>query len=227
MNTDEVWLAEAWRFVGAHIPSDPVQRVVEVGCGPFGGFVPMLRGRGHDAIGIDPNAPDGPNYARVEFERYVPPHPVDVVVASTSLHHVADVDEALDKIRDTLTPTGLVIVVEWAWERIDEATARWCFDRLDPNAEPGWLHGKRDGWRESGLRWPDYIREWAAGHGLHPSEQIRLGLDARFHRAVAAAGPYYFPELADTTASDEQRAIDAGFIRAGATYYVGALTPGG
>jgi len=28
--------------------------MVEVGCGPLGGFVPMLRADGYDAVGIDP-----------------------------------------------------------------------------------------------------------------------------------------------------------------------------
>jgi hypothetical protein len=38
-----------------------------------------------------------------------------------------------------------VIVVEWAGERTDESTARWRFERLDPNAEPSWLRAMRDG----------------------------------------------------------------------------------
>jgi hypothetical protein len=31
-----------------------------------------------------------------------------------------------------LVPGGVLVVVEWAWERFDEATARWCFARLTP-----------------------------------------------------------------------------------------------
>ena len=58
------------------------------------------------------------------------------MVASTSLHHVADLDLMLDKISSTLVPGGRIIVVEWAWERIDEATATWAFERIDESAEP-------------------------------------------------------------------------------------------
>jgi SAM-dependent methyltransferase len=54
------------------------------------------------------------------------------VVACTSLHHVADLDQVLDLIHDTLTPGGVLVVVEWARERFDETTARWCFARLSP-----------------------------------------------------------------------------------------------
>ena len=219
--TDEAWLAEAWSFVRTHIPAPPPQRVLEIGCGPFGGFVPMLRDQGHDAVGVDPCAPDGPQYAPVEFERYDPRQQVDVVIASTSLHHVADLDEVLDKIQAVLVPGGLVIVVEWAWERLDEATARWCFERLDPDAEPGWLHARRDGWLESGQSWDGYFHAWVAGEGLHASERIRSGLEQRFQCIASEVGPYCFADLSHTTASDEQAAIDAGAIQAGATYFVG------
>jgi hypothetical protein len=62
---------------------------------PLGGFVPMLRAKGYDAVGIDPQAPEQPHYQRIEFERdELPPH--DAVVASTSLHHVADPAAAPD-----------------------------------------------------------------------------------------------------------------------------------
>ena len=43
--------------------------VVEIGCGPLGGFVPMLRSSGYKALGVDPEAPDGERYRHVEFER--------------------------------------------------------------------------------------------------------------------------------------------------------------
>ena len=218
---DEAWLTEAWRFVRAQIPAALPQRVLDIGCGPLGGFVPMLRREGHDAVGVDPRAPDGPHYPRTEFERFDPPQEFDVVIASTSLHHVADLDEVLDKIQAVLAPGGLVVVVEWAWERVDEQTARWCFARLDPDDEPSWLHHRRDEWVESGRIRSAYFNAWAAAEGLHPSQRIRAGLDARFDGRASALGPYYFPELAHTTASDEQAAIDSGAIQAGATYDVG------
>jgi SAM-dependent methyltransferase len=127
MTPKERWLAAMWPFVRAWLPSAPA-RVLEIGCGPLGGFVPALLGAGYDAFGVDPEAPDAPNYHRVEFGRYRPPRPVDCVVACTSLHHVGNLDVVLDQVAASLVPDGPV-VVEWAWERFDEATARWCFDR--------------------------------------------------------------------------------------------------
>jgi hypothetical protein len=65
-----------WPFVGAWLPSAPA-RVLEIGCGPLGGFVPGLLGAGYDAVGVDPEAPDEPGYHQIQFERYQSPQPVD------------------------------------------------------------------------------------------------------------------------------------------------------
>ena len=131
MTPDDPWLAAVWPFVRDQLPPVPA-RVLEVGCGSLGGFVRALLDGGYHSVGVDPEAPEGPGYQRIEFERYEPPQPVDCVVASLSLHHVADLDEVLDRLAALLVPGGALVVVEWAWEQFDEATARWCFARLAP-----------------------------------------------------------------------------------------------
>src|SRR5918995_1289924 len=117
-DADRRWLAAQWTFVRAHLPAAPA-RVLELGCGPLGGFIPALRSAGYTAVGVDPEAPDEPGYHRIGFEDYRPPQPVDAVVACTSLHHVADLDRVLDHIQRALTSGGVLVVVEWARERFD------------------------------------------------------------------------------------------------------------
>src|SRR5437660_9858278 len=102
MTPDERWLAALWPSVRAPLPAPPA-RVVDIGCGPLGGFVPMLRAEGYDAVGIDPQAPEQPHYRRIEFERAELPPQVDAVIASACLHHVADPAEVIDRITSTLT----------------------------------------------------------------------------------------------------------------------------
>ena len=111
MTPGERWLATLWPLVRARLPAPPA-RVVDIGCGPLGGFVPMLRAEGYDAVGIDPQAPEQPPYRRIEFERAELPLQVDAVVASTSLHHVADPADVIDRISSTLTSSGAVVIVE-------------------------------------------------------------------------------------------------------------------
>ena len=221
MSPEERWLAALWPFVKTWLPAPPAA-VVEIGCGPLGGFVPMLRSAGYAAAGVDPEAPDGPWYHQVEFERYQMPGPAQAIVACTSLHHVADLGEVLNLAGTALMAGGALVVVEWARERFDEGTARWCFDRLPPpSGDHGWLQHRRDEWRASGLPWDGYCRGWAEEEGLHAGQDIVRELDARFGRQLLAYGPYFFPDLAGVGEDDEQAAIDAGEIQANRIAYVG------
>ena len=218
------WLCAMWPFVRDHLPPAPAT-VLELGCGAAGGFVPALLGDGYDAVGVDPQAPDAPGFHRIEFERYEPPLPVEAVVASNSLHHVGDLGEVAGRIHEALRPDGVLVVMEWGWERFDAATARWCFDRLadaDAGDHPSWLSRRRDDWAASGRPWDDYFPAWAANHGLHAGHAVGAALDARLHRRSHADGPYFFPELAGVTYADEEAAIEAGQIRPAGIRYIGA-----
>jgi SAM-dependent methyltransferase len=221
MSSDERWLAAAWPLVRDRLPG-PAGAVVEIGCGPLGGFVPMLRSAGYDASGVDPEAPDGPWYHQVGFERYEPPGPAAAVVACASLHHVADLGEVLDRAGAALADGGTIVVVEWAWERFDDATARWCFARLPgPSVGHSWLRHRHEEWRASGLSWENYCRDWAAAEHLHPGADIVAALDARFDRQFLGNGPYFFADLEDVSEADERAAIDAGLIQPGRITYAG------
>ena len=149
------------------------------------------------------------------------PSPAQAVVACTSLHHVADVGQVLDLVGAALVPGGTLVVVEWARERFDAATAQWCFDRLpEPSGDPGWLQQRRDEWQASGLSWDGYCLAWAEDEGLHAGQEILRELDTRFDRKSLAYGPYFFADLADVSENEEQAAIDAGAIRANRISYV-------
>lgn len=219
------WLETLWREVRTQLPPPPAV-VVELGCGALGGFVPYLGEAGYYALGIDPEAPAGPCYQRVEFERSALPGRVDATIACTSLHHVADPGAVLDAVVSRTTTDGVVVVVEWDWERFDEPTAQWAFERLGPDeeAEDGenWLCHRRAGWLASGCAWDAFLRDWATGEGLHTASRLLVELDRRFVASVCAYGPYLFSELAGVTEADEQRAIDAGTINAMRLDYVGS-----
>jgi SAM-dependent methyltransferase len=181
----------------------------------------MLGADGYDAIGVDPQAPEGAHYRRVEFERAELLHPLDAVVASTSLHHVADPAEVVDRIAAALAPGGALVVLEWAWERFDGATADWCFARLAADDDEGWLHRRRDEWLASRQEWPVYLRGWAEEEGIHRGGELVELLDERLERRRLADGPYVFADLRGVTADDEQAAIDAGEIQATRIEWIG------
>lgn len=230
VTSDERWLSAVWPFVRDVLPAAPA-RVVEIGCGPLGGFVPRLAQAGYEVTGVDPDAPSGLSYRQVEFGRGDLLAGFDVVVACTSLHHVADLGQVLDLVHAALVPGGSVVIVEWARERFDEATARWCFDRLPvagrhqdtdhDHRDHGWLGHRRAEWRESGLPWDAFLRCWGQAEGLHTWRDIREGLDARFDCERTSYGPYFFADLVSTSEADEQAAIESGLIQPNRVEYQG------
>jgi hypothetical protein len=46
MTPDEVWLSTLWPTVRAQLPATPA-RILEIGCGASGGFVPMMQTHGY------------------------------------------------------------------------------------------------------------------------------------------------------------------------------------
>jgi SAM-dependent methyltransferase len=160
------WLTSEWPFVRTHLPPSS-SRVVEIGCGPTGGFVPRLRSAGYDAVGVDPVAPEGPDYRQNTFEACQFDTPLDAIVACTCLHHVADLNDILDRVSGALAPGGIFVVVEWAHEKFDDLTSAWCFRHLADTGNPGWLHQHRDQYLASSQTWSAYQAAWANDEGLH------------------------------------------------------------
>jgi SAM-dependent methyltransferase len=196
-------------FVAASLPPAPA-RVLEVGCGR-GELARAIAAIGYEVVAIDPDAPEGDAFVAVSLEEFDDPGPFDAVVASRSLHHVPDLPGALDKIAGVLRPRGLLIVNEHAWDRMDEATARWFLDRwsaIDPDA-PGSLE--------------EFLEYWRADHaGLHGYGAMRQELDRRFAERFFAWTPYRHGELRDAVEEAEVRSlIEAGEIRATGFRYVG------
>jgi SAM-dependent methyltransferase len=217
---DERWLAAVWPFVPASLPPAPA-RVLEIGCGTLGGFVPRLRDAGYEAIGVDPEAPAGPWFLQSEFGADSAPAPAAAIVACTSLHHVADLPGTVASMEAALLPGGTVVVIEWARERFGEATARWCQARLSMDSGESWLDQLLSDWQESGSPWADCCRAWAEAEQIHAGREVLDELGARFDTVHLSYGPYFFPDLDGIMEADEQAAIDEDQIAATRIQYHG------
>lgn len=225
--TRQRWLEREWSAISAALPPAPA-RVLEIGCGAAGGVVPAALAAGYDAVGVDPRAPDGVSYRQQPFEEYEPTSPVDAVVSIQALHHLPDLDAAFERLDRVITREAILVIVEWAWERIDEATARWLFARAPADATSGWAAERRADWNASGLSWSDYSERWARAHGLHPWRAVETALAKRFDVVSSVDVPALFGDVAEVSEDTERAAIAAGEIAPTGVHWVGrarASTP--
>ena len=202
-------------FVRAHLPPPP-GRLLEVGCGQ-GDLALSLAGAGYEVTAIDPNAPDGSIFRRVGIEDFAGPGPYDAVIASWSLHHVADLEVALDRITSLLAPDGILVLVEFAHERMRGRTAAW-------------FHRQEQALATLGLARPvaesvdDWLRAWEVEHAdLHSGAAIAEAIGKRFDERVLEWVPFLFEYAPDEALEPLERALIArGLIEATGFRYVGS-----
>jgi SAM-dependent methyltransferase len=188
------------RLARRELPAPPA-RVFEVGCGR-GELALALAADGYDVVAVDPKAPEGAIFRRTTLEELQEERPFDAAFASLSLHHVDDLDVALDKVRSLLRPGAPLVLREFGWDLVDEPTARWDYRRLG---------------REGGLA------EWRAEHDhLHGFDAMRSALNPRFRERSFEWTPYLHAyKEQDGDEAEERRLIEAGEIRAVGFVYVG------
>jgi SAM-dependent methyltransferase len=212
---------ELIEFVRSQLPKSPA-RVLEVGCGE-GALSLALVEAGYDTVAIDPAAPSGPPFRRIKLEELDPAEgPFDAVVASRSLHHVANLGVALDRVLALLAPAGPLVLDEFAWDRLDLATADWYYGQRRALAAAG--------------RLPDAphsldacCREWQEEHvGLHGYVDMRAELDARFEERLFVWTPYLYRLLeGEVSAQLEEQLIESRAIQPTGFRYLGIPRPRG
>jgi hypothetical protein len=189
--------------------------VLEIGCGREGGLVALLAGAGYDALGVDPDAPVGERFLRATFQdagERLAGVEWSAVVAGRVLHHVNPLGEGLDLLA-SLAP--LLVVDEFAWDRIDAPAQDWY------EAQHRML-------RAAGADpyGPPSLDEWRARHpGLHPSPLLLDGLRARYAERTLEWVPYFHRWLGGPSSEAlEQTLIGAGAIPAIGYRWAGAST---
>lgn len=214
----DLWKQSVAVFVVGHLPEAP-SRVLDVGCGE-GWLTRRLAERGYEVLGVDPKAPEDRLFRRMALEDFSHPQPFDAIVAILSLHHIPDLEAAVRKIGELLETGGRLVVLEFAWDRFDDATAGWCLDRLPPELdEENWLHRRcgelhrrlREG---RPLQARDTFHQWAAEEGFRSSSDILGALRISFKERSFSWSPYLFPDLKGVTEGEEADAIESGAIQA-------------
>ena len=205
-------------FAREQLPPAPA-RVLEVGCGQ-GELTTALSVGGYDVLGIDPVAPHGDLFRRLKLEDLEETESFDAIVAGYSLHHIRDLDAGLGRIAALLASGGILVVDEFAWDRLDETTLDWFYGQRRALGAAG--HGHVPASLE------EQRLEWESEHlGLHGFAALREGLGARFDEREFEWVPYLHRLLAGVpTEVLEQALIDAGVIQALGFRYGGVVRSG-
>jgi ubiquinone/menaquinone biosynthesis C-methylase UbiE len=120
-------------FIASHVPSGGA--VLEVGCGE--GHVALeLLNRGYQLIGVDSDQEviaraqeRGVSAVQASWPEFKSA-PLDAVVFTRSLHHIAQLRRAIRTARDVLRPTGILLVEDFAFDAADKATISWFLEVL-------------------------------------------------------------------------------------------------
>jgi SAM-dependent methyltransferase len=212
--TDHQSLAE-FDFVAANLPPAPA-RILEVGCGE-GRLTRALIDLGYDAHGIDPRAPDGPDFERIPLEELRVEQPYDAAVAVVSLHHLHDLPLAIERLADALAPGGLLVIDEFDRARLDPATTAWLWRQRQALAAVGLGHAPDDATAEA--HHAALVDGLAA---IFTWDTVRDALVARFdERSCERVGYLYRYETHPALQPLEQAMIDAGAVDATGVRYVG------
>jgi hypothetical protein len=147
-------------------------------------------------LGVDPDAPDEPGFVRARFEEIEGEW--DAVVAGRMLHHVDPLDEGIAKLA-RLAP--LLVVDEFAWNRIDDDARDWYAGQHRMLAAAG-----------ADPPGPENLVDWATRHpGLHSDDTVLAALRAHFDERVLERIPYLHRWLGGPSSEAlESTLVDAG-----------------
>ncbi|HEX9773219.1 MAG TPA: class I SAM-dependent methyltransferase [Steroidobacteraceae bacterium] len=233
MTPEAVVLREQHRLVAGGLGD--ARRVLEVGCG-HGALAAMLAGEGREVTAVDLMLPvERPSPA----VRWIEGHFValsdadfgdafDAVAFTTSLHHIAALDDALARAESLLRPGGRLVLDEFDLAAPDAACARWYYDVQELLAAAGAYPADRiDDGADAEPR-----ARWLAAHEhhgeppLHPGASMITAVEARFDGTRVERGPYLYRyicggldgphagALAETVLALERRRITSGLLPA-------------
>jgi SAM-dependent methyltransferase len=225
----EVVVADQLELINGAL-ARPRGRVLEVGCGR-GELAASLAFGGKLVVAIDPQlvagdtvtAP-GLRFERVGIETFADRERFDAVAFTASLHHVADLDVALDRAAQLLAPGGAVVIDDFDIRAPDAAAALWFFEQQDLLAVAGLF----DPARLAGKPSAPPLERWHAAHepGLHDGATMIAAVQRRFADVAVTGGTYLYryiaagakgpraAQIATVVRDAEKNRIDLGLVPA-------------
>lgn len=206
---------ETLAFLERVLPPAP-SRILEVGAGD-GAISLALAARSYEVTALDESletrAGGLVRWVEQDFLHYDGEGAFDVVLFTRSLHHMAPLDDALDRAIQALAPGGRVIGEEFAYDRVNLPTARWFYDLKTVLAAAGLLRSSA-GTEEEGNPLGRWRREHVADPPLPTGHTILAVARARLDLTLVEEAPYLYRYIWDElTDSDAARSAAEAVLR--------------
>ena len=223
----DLTIAATLRYLEEYLPAD--SRILDAGCGA-GELAVKLKDAGHRVIGLDADEGAvektralGVEARHGDFLRFEE-EPFDAICFSFSLHHIFPLDEAVEHAERLLVPGGLLLAEEFAWDEMDQNTARWfygmwsllesCGVLTEEQAEKEHHCHSHEGHadkRTTPATPQTPLDEWRDEHHheppLHTGQQMREGIELRLDSVRSEQVPTLFTDFA-VALEPSQRGFD-------------------
>jgi len=200
---------ETLMFLTARIPVGA--EILEIGCGDGHVACQLLR-HGYRVTGLDSDpeviarAQEGGVPAVVgswpEFGGSVS---FDAIAFTRSLHHISPLREAIGRARELLKPMGSLLIEDFAFEEVEEATLDWFAKVLRSKQATVLINPIANQLVTDLLSSTDVMNVWQhhRGHDLHSITTMNEAIAERFVAHETQAVPYLYryliPVLAETS----------------------------
>jgi SAM-dependent methyltransferase len=227
----DLTIAATARYLGEYLLAD--SRILDAGCGA-GELALKLKEAGHRVTALDVETEEvekaralGVETKQVNFLHFQEGS-FDAIVFSFSLHHIFPLDEAVEHAERLLVPGGLLLAEEFAWDEIDESTARWFYEMWSLLETCGVLseeysaggehhgdHAHGDHAHGATPATPQTpLDEWMTEHHheppLHKGKEMLGGVEQRFDLVNSERVPTLFADFA-VALEPSQRGYDVAF----------------
>lgn len=189
--------------------------LLEIGCGE-GHLLLSLAERGYAVVGLEA---DLEIVARAQAKG-VPvvlatwpdfsSAPADAIIFTRSLHHIEQLDPAVEAAAAALKPGGSLLVEEFAFDAPDEATIEWFVETCRSEAGLVLIDYGKDEVMKGLLSSRDPVAAWKASHDhdLHTIKAMTETVARHFGTGDVFEVPYLYRYLASVLPDDEEEAVD-------------------
>ena len=200
---------ETVRFITSHVRSG--DRILEVGAGR-GEVAERLRSLGHSVAAIDSDADavetarkDGNEVIHADFLAFRA-DPFEAVVFTRSLHHLSPLPAAIEQARALLRCGGTMVIEDFAFDEMNQATADWLYNELRTLSTDGVLNKRDEGFGGEFLSEGGNLAAWKnhheGGHQIHTATQITAGVARVFQITERGEAPYLYRYIAPMLPDD-------------------------